>query len=169
MRNLILTLLFCICLVPVSAWSFPAKILRALDGDTYQVLQLPDDHAAEPHGQILRIRLYGIDSPESAQTYGAEASSQAHCFENVLVDIEPTNIDKYGRTVALVRLNDGSTIQEHLLRNGAAWVYPQFCKKSECKKWRKIESQARKNKVGLWDSASPTPPWRWRHMQNGKR
>lgn len=168
MRNLILTLLLYTCLVPVSAWSFPAEILQALDGDTYQVLRLPDDHAAEIHGQVLRIRLCGIDSPESAQTYGAEASSQAHCFENVLVDIEPTDIDKYGRTVALVRLSDGSTIQEHLLRVGAAWVYPQFCKKPECRQWREIEFQARKNGVGLWGSAAPTPPWRWRQMQSGK-
>lgn len=159
MRSIIFAAL--ICLIPAFSWAFPAKIIRAVDGDTLQVANLLD-------GQVSRVRLYGVDSPETQQGFGAEAKESARAFEGVEVELAAYDTDRYGRTVAVLQLSDGSTVQEHLLRAGAAWVYTQYCKKFVCPHWQGIEFQARKSGQGLWKDSDPTPPWQWRkaHQAN---
>lgn len=165
MRSLTFFWAFLLCLVPVTGWSFPAKIVHAVDGDTLRVERLHDGRKTGGRTAML-IRLYGVDSPEIRQAYGVEAAGQAHAFEGVTIGVEPYHTDKYGRTVAVLRLSDGTTLQEHLLRVGAAWVYPYFCKIPLCAKWRELETQARKERLGLWKTASPIPPWQWRKMNS---
>lgn len=159
MRSILFAAL--ICLIPVLSCAFPAKIIRAVDGDTLQVASLLD-------GQVSRVRLYGVDSPETQQGFGAEAKESARAFEGVEVELAAYDTDKYGRTVAVLELSDGSTIQEHLLSAGAAWVYTPYCKKFMCLQWQGLEYQARMSGVGLWKDADPTPPWKWRkaHQAN---
>ena len=79
--------------------TFEAKVIGVMDGDTLEVF-----HEGEP----LRIRLYGIDSPEKSQPFATQAKKQlSSLIFGKTVTIEARNIDRYGRTVAIVKLSDG--------------------------------------------------------------
>ena len=76
-------------------------------------------------------------------------------------------VDQYGRTVALVFI-DGTNLNEQIVAHGHGWVYRKYCKANYCNDWLKLEATARDAQVGLWENASPMPPWDWRAEQRGK-
>lgn len=131
------------------------RVVAVGDGDSLTVLS--------SSGQRERIRLYGIDAPELAQTGGDAAkvftSSRAFLKE---VRVEVLSTDNYGRSVALVTLPDGSLLNEELVRNGQAWVYGEYCTIPSCVAWRALEARARAQKIGIWRESKPQPPWVWR-------
>ncbi len=136
------------------------KIVRVHDGDTVTVLR---------GGEMLKVRLYGVDAPEEAQKGGAESKhflADLASFQEVELDVRDK--DRYGRSVAIVRLPDGRTLNEELVRAGLAWVYPAHCKSPVCLKWLALEQMAKLEGRGLWKDKNPQPPWQWRqkHMQN---
>jgi micrococcal nuclease len=78
-----------------------------------------------------------------------------------IVTMEVMDTDRYGRSVANI-LVDGKSLNEELVKAGYAWVYPQYCKTSVCKKWYQYEAEARAQKIGLWSHPNPMPPWDFR-------
>ncbi|MDR1126089.1 MAG: thermonuclease family protein [Deltaproteobacteria bacterium] len=131
------------------------KVLKLDDGDSFLMFS--------EQREFEKIRLYGIDCPELNQPGGREArafSSDLIFLKSVTVT--PMYRDQYGRAVALVQLPDGRTLNEELIRNGQAWVYPQYCKEVWCPGWQRLERAARQKKLGLWAGSNPVPPWKWR-------
>lgn len=116
-----------------------------------------------------RIRLYGVDCPEKRQSRGADATAITQRLTlGRTVQLETVDQDTYGRVVAIVGLDDGSVLQEELLKAGAAWFYDQYCRRPVCIGWQTLESSARKHKVGLWSDPVPVPPWVWRKNREGQ-
>lgn len=138
--------------LPGLGWGDERVLISAvLDGDTLR--------AADGR----RIRLYGVDCPESRQARGADATAITRRLAlGRTVKLEKVDQDKYGRVVGIVRLDDGSVLQEELLEAGAAWLYDQYCRRPVCIGWQALENTARKRKVGLWSDPVPVPPWGWR-------
>lgn len=135
----------------VFAW--PGQIVSITDGDTLKVLH---------KGQQVKVRLYGIDAPEKKQAFGQAAKTQLQALvTGKQIDIEPVDIDRYGRTVGIVRA-DGAVINGEMVKNGYAWVYEQYCRRVECRNWKAEQAQAVKARLGLWQDSVPTPPWEWR-------
>jgi len=131
------------------------KVLHVVDGDTVVVLTSA--------GKVEKVRLYGIDCPESRQAGGPEATA----FARDLLLLSPVSLsvvetDQYGRSVAVVRLQDGRLANEELVKAGHAWVYRNYCKKAICASWYAFERRAKKQSLGLWSRGSPIPPWQWR-------
>lgn len=152
---ILLVVLFFI--TPCYAWI--GKVVNISDGDTIKVLQ---------DGKQVKIRLYGVDTPEKAQSFGQKAKKfTANFAANKMVDVEPIDTDRYGRTVALVNVYDKS-LNKELVRNGYAWVYRDYCKESFCAEWLNIEGIARKAKAGLWIEPNPIAPWEWRRSKKNK-
>ena len=139
--------------------SFSAQVSTIIDGDTFTVIQQQKKSV---------IRLYGVDCPEKAQPYRKQASQAAKALLcGKVVGIDPVDTDKYGRTVAIVRLADGAALQERLVESGFAWVFDHFCRKPVCIQWKQKEKVASRAKLGLWNQKNPMPPWQWRqHTQN---
>jgi endonuclease YncB( thermonuclease family) len=55
-----------------------------------------------------------------------------------------------------------------LVKEGFAWVYPQYCKRADiCDRLRELEAAARESKAGLWRDKEPVPPWEWRKAGKG--
>jgi endonuclease YncB( thermonuclease family) len=134
------------------AWQ--GRVVAVADGDTLTV---------EPvgGGDRIKIRLWGVDAPESKQPYGQTAKGfvvKATLFKEVA--ITSVNKDRYSRTVAVVTLSDESILQERLLCEGLVWVYAQYCR--NCDAWKRLERQAEKEKKGLWADDRSVPPWEWR-------
>ena len=96
MIKILFTLIFSIL---ISISSFTAKVIRIIDGDTIFVLT--------ENREEIKIRLEGIDCPESNQPFGTRAKQAISnlCF-NKKVRIEKSGVDQYGRTLAFVYVDD---------------------------------------------------------------
>lgn len=127
------------------------------DGDT--ILVAP--HGAS-HGD-LAVRLYGIDAPELDQPGGENSRDalQRLVQPGETVNVVPLAEDRHNRVIGLI-VHDELILNYELIRQGHAWVYPMYCKARFCREWNHAEEEARKTRTGLWDSATPTPPWDWR-------
>lgn len=146
----------CVLLVCMAAtsWAWPGKVVGVSDGDTVTVLR--DGH------EQYKIRLYGIDAPESGQPFGkASKSSLSDLVFGKIVDVEPTDIDRYGRTVARIFV-DGTDVNAEQIRTGHAWLYHRYCDGPMCPEWAELEAQAKASKAGLWSDKAPMAPWEWR-------
>lgn len=139
------------CGIAHAEWQ--GKIIGIKDGDTVVLLR---DH------RELLLRLYGIDCPEKTQAFGARArQAVSELVFGKQVSVDSVDTDRYGRTVALVSIDDRS-VSEALVATGYAWVYGQYCHRPECESWRGLEAKARGERRGLWADAQPTPPWEFR-------
>ncbi|XP_047321989.1 staphylococcal-like nuclease CAN2 [Impatiens glandulifera] len=113
-----------------------------------------------------RIRLRGIDAPESAMPYGKEAKDELlKLVQGKCVDIFVFDQDRYGRLVGDIYCN-GKFVQETMLKKGMAWHYKAYDRRPELDKW---ERDARAKRVGLWASSNPEMPWEWRKNKREQR
>lgn len=130
-------------------------LVRVVDGDTYVI---------DTGGTEKKIRLIGVDTPESVASanYCKENTAEGREVSDIVkdkitegdilyieYDVEET--DKYGRTLAYLYFPDGTMIQDWLLENGYANVatYPPNVKYSE--HFSELSHTAMENKVGLWN------------------
>ena len=145
---------------PATCFSWPAKVVSVNDGDTITVLR---------DGRQVKIRLYGIDSPEKGQDFGQKARElTAALVAGRSVDIEQMDTDRYGRIVGLVEVN-GQSLNNLIVQNGFAWVYPQYCNERFCDAWIQSEATARQSKKGIWKAPVVIPPWEWRAAQRDEK
>lgn len=159
-------------------WSFPA-VVEALrgpaDGAVPAVIggvpRIIDGDTLDVDGR--RVRLYGIDAPESAQpctdAQGREyacgqraTSALAGHINRRAVACEPRDVDDYGRVVAVCRL-EGEDLNGWLVAEGLAVAYRHFSTAYAAE-----ERRARAAGRGLW-AGDFTPPWEWRAERRASR
>ncbi|MDO5675388.1 MAG: thermonuclease family protein [bacterium] len=146
------------------ALAWQASVVSVGDGDSLKVRR---------DTRVLKVRLYGIDSPELNQAHGRAARSVARQWlpPGRQIEVEPMYRDNYGRIVALVWVQ-GRLINAELVQSGAAWVYPRFCRSQDiCRPMNALQEEARQARRGLWQEKQPEPPWQWkrRQPQQGRR
>lgn len=122
------------------------------------------------HDQVLarkyRIRLRGIDAPESSMPYGKEAKEElTKVVEGKSLRVLIFDQDRYGRSVGDIYCN-GIFVQEVMLKKGLAWHYNAYDKRPELEQW---EKEARAKRVGLWAARNPEMPWEWRKQKREKQ
>jgi endonuclease YncB( thermonuclease family) len=150
--SLTLLLIF-VSAFPCLAWAWSGKVIGVADGDTITVLRDKEQ---------VRIRLYGIDTPEKGQAFGKKAKQfTSGLLFGKVVEVEPVDIDRYGRTVALVTVFK-RLANEELVNAGFAWVYTRYCDRPICERWKMLEYEAREAKRGLWSDPHAIPPWEFR-------
>ena len=149
----------CFFFILVLSWSrceaapFNARVAYVIDGDTITV------QAGEKR---IRIRLWGIDTPEKAQPYSDAARRfTIGMLLGRTVEIVPVQRDDYGRLVASVFVA-GRNAGEELVRSGWAWVHIYYCRRKICRSWRVMEKEARHQRIGLWQEKRPVAPWVWK-------
>lgn len=144
--------------LPSLSFGWLGECVRVLDGDTIEVM---NGTTAE------RIRLYGIDCPEKKQDFSRVASKfTADMVFRKVVEIVPVSKDKYGRTIAYVRV-DGKSLNKELLRAGLSWWYKKYARADDV--LEKLEKEACSARAGLWSDPCPIPPWDWRHNAEIRR
>lgn len=149
-----LAALVLVALIPIlilAGETFSGKCVSVADGDTIGVMK---------EGKEVKIRLDGIDCPESGQDF----SSKAKRFTSDLaydkdVEVRVKEFDKYGRSVARVIVG-GKDISVELVKAGLAWHYKQYSTDTVL---ARAEVVARQGEVGLWALNSPVAPWDYRH------
>lgn len=142
--------------MPCPAWAWSGKVIGVADGDTITVLR---------DKKPQKIRLYGIDCPEKRQPFGKRAKQfTSEMVFGKVVEVEPVATDRYGRTVAFVRI-ENITVNEELIKEGLGWVYVRYCKLPLCAEWQSLERTAHNEKRGLWGSSGQIPPWDFRRRR----
>lgn len=124
-------------------------VVYVYDGDTVTI----KDECGNKH----KIRLYGIDAPEAKQAYGQESKNvlAAMIFKQI-VTVEYTQKDRYGRIIGKLK-KDGQDINTEMVLRGSAWHYVRYAPKDILLK--QAEMMAKDEQSGLWQEASPLPPW----------
>ena len=139
-----------------TAFAFTGKVVGVADGDTIKVRTAGGD---------IKIRLYGIDTPEKKQAFGNKAKKLTNALvRGRRVTVKGIDRDRYGRLVAMVWVDD-VLLNEALIRNGYAWVYRKYCKAAFCSTWIRYEQEAKRAKRGMWRDPHIVPPWKWRHAK----
>lgn len=140
-------------------------VTKVSDGDTITVLS---------RGQKHRVRLNGIDAPESQQRGGAQsrnylASLIAAGDDKVTIDYEKK--DRYGRILGKV-WSRGLNLNLEQVAAGHAWFYRAYAYDlpiSDRMEYFDAEEHARKAGLGLWDDPMPTPPWEYRKIMRAEK
>ena len=125
---------------------------RVIDGDTIEI------------GSV-RIRLFGLDAPESAQSC-LEGSRRWPCGEQATralvgridgesVACEERDRDRYGRVVAVCR-HGAQDVNAWLVREGWGMAYRRYSMA-----YAGEEASAKAAKRGVWRGKF-VPPWDWR-------
>ena len=141
-------LLLFIFLPILSFAQLKGKVIKVADGDTFTILT--------ENKEQVKIRLFGIDCPESKQDYGNKAKQHVSdlCFGKE-VYIEEKGKDRYKRTLGIAYV-DTININESLLKCGLAWHYRRYY---DSKEYAELEQQARKSKINIWSMKEPVAPW----------
>jgi endonuclease YncB( thermonuclease family) len=64
--------------------------------------------------------------------------------------------------------NDKTLLNEELVREGSAWVYPDYCRRDICGKWYVLSVNAHDVKKGLWADPNRVPPWEFRRKKRNR-
>lgn len=140
---------------PASA-DFSGKVVGVSDGDTITVLK---------GRATVKVRLHGVDTPETAQPFGSAAKKRTSALVfGKMVSVEVRDTDAYGRTVGWVTFEHAegrsSSLNEVLVADGYAWWYRFYAPREQV--LERAEAEARKAKRGLWSAPDPIAPWDWR-------
>jgi endonuclease YncB( thermonuclease family) len=128
-------------------------VASVIDGDTIEI-----------HG--TRLRLYGIDAPESRQQCLLADQTPWRCgqqsamalagrLDRATISCFPRDRDRYGRVVA-VCFKGGEDVNRWMVTNGWAVAFRRYALD-----YVADEDRARRGRLGLW-SGSFDMPWNWR-------
>lgn len=157
--RVVFLLLAALAAIATAEEPWPGVVTKVVDGDTIQV---------QRSDETVKVRLSGIDCPESGQPFGRAARKAAVDLAfGKTVRIAPLATDRYGRTIAKVTLPDGRDLGTELVRSGLAWWYVRYAAHNEA--LQKAEAEAREKRVGLWADPAPIAPWDWRKTKGNKR
>lgn len=142
----------------ISAGKQHGKVIRIIDGDTYDILLAGN--------KSVRIRMQGIDAPEKGMPFYKAAKKHLSdlCFgKDIWLEIRET--DRYGRKIAFSHLADGTELSQEMIKAGFAWHFKKYNNDFDL---AELEVKARESKIGLWADKSPMPPWENRALhRNG--
>lgn len=128
------------------------QVSKIVDGDTFWIINAK--------GQEEKIRLIGVDAPESRKTgkkeigyYGKESKAyltQILTGNKVRLEYDVSKYDRYKRTLAYVYLENGTFLNAFLIKNGYASVMtvPPNVKYADL--FVQLQNEAREKKKGLW-------------------
>jgi micrococcal nuclease len=129
-----------------------ATVTRVIDGDTIDV---------RLNNQVVRIRLIGIDTPETVdprtavQCFGKEASNYAtELLSGQTVGLEADSSqgdkDTYGRLLRYIWLTDGRLFNLQTIAAGYAHEYTYRLPYKYQAQFKDAERHAREAAIGLW-------------------
>ena len=152
----------------------PASSLKD-SGIYYPVVKVVDGGtiAVEMNGKSETIRLIGLDTPETVdprkpvQCFGEEASKKAKEIltgkrVRLEMDASQGKLDKYGRLLAYIFLEDGTFFNQLMISEGYGHEYTYNLPYKYQKEFKEAEKTAREEKKGLWaktiaSDCSPEP------------
>lgn len=132
------------------------QVVNVVDGDTVDV---------RVNGQVERVRLIGIDTPESVdprqtvECFGREAAAKAAellAGQTVLLEADGSQADRdrFGRLLRYLWLPDGRMANYELIDQGYAFEYTFAVPYRYQAQFKAAEARARAEGRGLWSPAT---------------
>jgi len=133
-----------------------ALVVRDVDGDTIEA-------RIDGEKDDVKIRFLGVNTPESVdprkavECFGKEASKHTkEILEGKRVRLDPDpqadEVDKYGRLLRNIVLEDGTDFNASLVRDGYAYAYLDFPLNKQRKvQLANLQKEAEAAKRGLWN------------------
>lgn len=126
---------------------------QVIDGDTIEV-------------GGTRIRLEGIDAPESSQQCSSRQTRNWACGASAMreltaliagreVHCDGSGLDKYGRVLGICRVG-AIELNAEMVRRGLAWAFVRYSRRLV-----DVEAEARRKRLGVWE-ADNEPAWNYR-------
>ena len=133
---------------------------KVLDGDTIEIAG-------------TRIRLEGIDAPESAQMCSRKGTGLWPCGKEATehlkrltsgrrVVCDDAGEDRYGRMLGWCAV-DGTDINAEMVRSGFAWAFVRYSRR-----YVAAEREARRAEAGIWQGEAE-PAWAFRERRRNAR
>ena len=134
-------------------------VASVVDGDTIEI-----------HGQ--RIRLFGIDAPESSQLCVRPTGERWRCGQQAsfaladrigraTVSCQPRDLDRYGRVVA-VCFKGNEDLNRWMVTTGWAVAFRRYSLD-----YVADEDAARQSRINIW-SGDFDMPWDWRAQRRNR-
>lgn len=143
---------------PLSAETLQGKVVGVTDGDTVRL---------QVNGrELYKVRLGEIDAPENGQPFGRSSKQMlSDLVFGQTVNARVTDVDRFGRSVAVIT-RGGTNINAEMVKRGGAWAYRRYLSDQRYLIW---EKEARQAKRGLWrlQQDQIMPPWEWRAVRRG--
>lgn len=128
------------------------EVARVVDGDTIDV---------SIDGKVERLRLIGINTPETVdprkpvECFGTEASNKAKTLlsgKKVILESDSSQgeRDKYDRLLRYVFLEDGTSFNLLMVKEGYAYEYTYDLPYKYQTSFKQAQKEAEVNKAGLW-------------------
>lgn len=128
------------------------SVISVTDGDTFRVTK---------DGKTYTIRVLGIDTPETkdprkpVQCFGNEATAKAKSLldhSHVQLEPDPTqdDIDRYGRLLRYVYLEDGRLFNLIMIEEGYAFEYTYQTAYQKQQQFKDAQKVAQQHGAGLW-------------------
>ncbi|WP_437230224.1 thermonuclease family protein [Planctomicrobium sp. SH661] len=136
--------------VPVVQRVETGKVVGVTDGDTVRILIGTEE---------VKVRLEGIDAPESKQAFGTKAKQ--HLSDLIFdkeIELRVTGTDRYGRTIGKIFVGE-TDVNLQMIRDGMAWHYTQFNAEEA---FAVAQAEAKEAGRGLWADPAAVPPWEYR-------
>lgn len=127
-------------------------VYKVVDGDTF--------YCTDQFNQELKIRLIGIDTPETRNRfkkkkgyYGEEAKDYLTSLilnKEVKLEFDVDKFDQYNRVLAYAYTLDNTFINAELVKNGFARIMTIQPNSKYSDLFYNLQTEARENKTGLW-------------------
>lgn len=161
--------IFLTALSLILLFSFDASAGRIIEGVVRAVYDGDTLLLATREQSRLKVRLYGIDAPETTkpnalgQPFGAVARrTLMYKVMGRQVSAEIMDTDQFQRAVAVIRYA-GRDINREMVSEGMAWAYRRYLQGPYAPVYIGSEESARARHKGLWRDANPLPPWEFRN------
>ena len=141
------------------------RMLRIIDGDTIEVLV---GRGPLRQARKDRIRLYGIDAPETAQAEGTDSTNHLKKLigSHHKMWMNAMGGDQYGRTVGLIYRKKNQPEESYnymMVRDGQARAY--MANASDRERFQKAEEEAARRGSGIWKKKNTVAPWDYRRAE----
>ena len=118
------------------------RVAYVIDGDTIKI---------EYQGRLESVRFIGVDTPETGQRFGSQATAYTKSLLNgrsVYLTFSGARRDKYGRLLAYVYRSDGLFVNLKIICKGYGRTYGFSFKHRNL--FLSCERQAQNARRGMW-------------------
>jgi micrococcal nuclease len=134
-------------------------VTHVTDGDTLWVRPLDAGSNKSSNSELRKIRIDGIDAPESCQLYGPQSTAALKkLVASKTVTVTSKRVDDYGRDVAKITLKNSDSnmdVGAWMVSNGHAWSYHY---RHSAGPYRVEEEAATRARLGLFADAAAIEP-----------
>jgi micrococcal nuclease len=141
MKKILLVIIIFLYSCSIGIVEGPYIVSNVVDGDTLDV-------------DLGRIRLSGINTPETGECYyqeAKEALSNLTLDKEVYLEQDYENYDKYGRLLKYIYV-DNVSVNAFLVENGYAKVFDKYnATTKRYYEYKELEKVAQDKKLGVWN------------------